>query len=215
MAHTSLAVIIPAYNEADNIARVVRVFVAMPQCSEVIVVDDGSADHTSEEAKKAGARVIRQNNQGKGVAMHSGVQATNASLIFFADADLVGFTTEHVQNLITPVSRGSAVMTVGLRDRGVFLTTVLPHIAPVLGGERVMKREVFEALSGSASKDFGIETIMNAYCAKKRLPVQYIPMWGVTQIIKEKKYGIWRGFLARMRMVYQILRAEVSAFRIR
>lgn len=214
MSTTSLAVIIPAYNEAENIARVVKVFSSMPECSEVIVVDDGSADKTAEYAKKAGARVIVQNNQGKGVAMHTGVMATSVPYIFFADADLVGWTPEHARRLIAPVIQNGVAMTVGLRDRGRFLTTILPFIAPVLGGERVMRREIFEALSGEAIKDFGIETIMNAYCAKKRLPVEYIPMWGVTQIIKEKKYGLWRGFTARMRMVYQILHAEIAAMRM-
>ncbi len=215
MSTSTLAVIIPAYNEADNIARVVKVFASMKECDEVIVVDDGSTDQTSEHAIQAGARVIKQKNQGKGVAMQTGVNATKASYVFFADADLVGWTPKHAHRLIAPVVDGVVAMTVGLRDRGTFLTRVLPYFAPVLGGERVMRREIFEALSGEAIKDFGIETIMNAYCAKKRLPVEYIPMWGVTQIIKEKKYGFWRGFKARMRMVYQILRAEIAAMHIK
>ncbi|MDP2656744.1 MAG: glycosyltransferase family 2 protein [bacterium] len=215
MSYPEISVIIPAYNEAENIDRVVRVFVSMPECGEVIVVDDGSVDDTGTRAKKAGARVIRQENKGKGLAMHTGVLAARSPLIFFSDADLVGFTPFHVRNLVAPVVSGVASMTIGLRDRGWFLTTILPHIAPVLGGERVLKREIFEALSGDAVKDFGIETIMNAYCAKKHLSVKYIPMWGVTQIIKEQKYGLWRGFVARMHMVCQILRAEVSTFRLK
>ncbi|MEK7102820.1 MAG: glycosyltransferase, partial [Patescibacteria group bacterium] len=113
MPKTSLAVIIPAYNEADNIAAVVAVFVSMPECTEVIVVDDGSVDKTAAVAAKAGARVIKQNNQGKGVAMQTGVNATNASYIFFADADLVGWTSKHARSLITPVTNGRAVMPVG------------------------------------------------------------------------------------------------------
>ena len=101
-------------------------------------------------------------------------------------------------------------MAIGLRDRGRFLTWLLPHIAPVLGGERAIRRDIFLKLSGKASVDFGIETVMNAYCRKHHIPVEYIAMQGVKQIIKERKYGFCKGFLARMRMVFQILRAEIE-----
>lgn len=203
--------IIPTLNEEKNIASVIKSLQQSGLIDEIIVVDDGSSDGTAETAKKCGIRVIRhERNRGKGVAMETGARATNAEILFFADADLLHFHSSHADALIEPVASGAVGMTVGLRDRGKVLTWLLPHIAPVLGGERAMRRELFLRLSGKATTHFGIETVMNAYCRKYRIPVRYIPLHGVMQVIKERKYGFWKGFKARIRMVGQILYAEIE-----
>ncbi len=64
--------LIPAYNEAANIARVVRG--CAPHVDEVLVVDDGSADETARLAEEAGATVIiHKRNAGKGAAIRTGL----------------------------------------------------------------------------------------------------------------------------------------------
>ncbi len=67
----NILALVPAYNEAQNIADVVvraRAFVQI-----VIVVDDGSSDDTARNAAAAGAEIIRHGtNQGKGVALRTG-----------------------------------------------------------------------------------------------------------------------------------------------
>jgi glycosyltransferase involved in cell wall biosynthesis len=66
-----LCALIPAYNEADNIARVVRG--CAEHVDEVLVVDDGSADDTAGAAEAAGATVIvHKRNAGKGAAIRTG-----------------------------------------------------------------------------------------------------------------------------------------------
>ncbi len=64
--------LIPAYNEAPRIVKVVAdAIVHLP----VLVVDDGSADQTAERAEAAGATVLRQRpNQGKGAALQAGLR---------------------------------------------------------------------------------------------------------------------------------------------
>lgn len=72
-AEKRFCVIIPAYQEAARIGPVVRAF--RRYCSNVIVVDDGSIDVTAEEARAAGAIVIRhEQNRGKGAAVRTGVE---------------------------------------------------------------------------------------------------------------------------------------------
>lgn len=67
----SFCVVIPAYNEAARVADVVRR--ARAHADHVIVVDDGSADATSDRAREAGADVVRhETNLGKGAAVSTG-----------------------------------------------------------------------------------------------------------------------------------------------
>ena len=84
---------IPAYNEARRLPLTLegwRAFLSQqPYTSEVLVVDDGSADATSRVAAEGGARVIRlEPNQGKGGAVRAGVLAADGQVIAYADADM-------------------------------------------------------------------------------------------------------------------------------
>jgi polyisoprenyl-phosphate glycosyltransferase len=207
-----IAALIPAYNEEQNIKRVLDTCHSCAYLSEIIVIDDGSKDQTAEVALNAGVRVIREEHAGKGMALIRGAQATTASIIVMLDADLVGLTADHIQELIAPISEKRCAMTIGLRDKGWY-TSVAPHISPVLGGERVLSRDLFLRIieaHPTAWKDFGVETAMNAYCESHGLLVEYINMPGVTHVIKEKKYGFWRGLGARCLMIGDILRAEIQ-----
>ncbi len=69
-----LLVVLPAYNEAGKIGRVVEKVRKEKSVNEIVVVDDCSSDATSEEAKAAGATVIRHEvNRGVGAGIRSGI----------------------------------------------------------------------------------------------------------------------------------------------
>lgn len=87
---SKFSAIIPAFNEAGRIATAVldtkRV---LGNEAFVIVVDDGSTDSTSDEAREAGAIVIRHKmNRGKGAAVKTGALASSSEWILVLDADL-------------------------------------------------------------------------------------------------------------------------------
>ena len=76
MERPKLAVVIPAYNEAANIDRVVKETRAVFPNARIFVVDDGSVDATATIARKAGASVLRLPvNLGIGGAVQCGLQA--------------------------------------------------------------------------------------------------------------------------------------------
>jgi glycosyltransferase involved in cell wall biosynthesis len=84
----SLSVIVPAHNESPTIQSVVRDIHAAVPAADILVVDDGSVDGTSDLARDAGARVLRiEKNGGKGRAIRAGVGATTADILVFIDAD--------------------------------------------------------------------------------------------------------------------------------
>jgi len=209
-----VAAIVPALNEEKNIAKVLEVLLNSKDIDEVIVVDDGSTDNTAEVSKKMGAKVIslsKKGGSGKANAMREGVKNTDADIIAFFDADLIGLSLEHISSLIKPVLENKAVMAVALRERYLGLGNLLVKIDPLLAiaGERAMKRFVFEKLPEEFLKGFAVETGLNYYCKINNLPVIYVFLKGLDIVIKEKKWGFWKGFKNRVKMIKEIIKVRL------
>lgn len=204
--------VIPAYNEAETIFHVVRAVLSASLVFEVIVVSDGSTDNTAELAKKAGARVIENMpNKGKGEALAQGVAVSDATHLFFCDADLIGLTAEHVDNLIRPVLSDVCGMHIGLRDRGVFSNAVT-RVLPYVSGERVLSREMFDFLSSDLTHGYMVEVSLNRVAKIKSIPVRASFMSGVTIRKKIDKVGVLQGGLGYFRMWSQVSRAYFLSF---
>jgi len=151
-----VAAIIPAYNEGKTIREVIKVLKSNPYISEVIVVDDGSLDNTSNAAKSVGAKVIRlAKNRGKAGAMAEGVKTTNASILFFCDADLIGLDNQNVNALLEPVLIGKVDMSVGTVDRKKlrkYIRWFAQKTDSPAAGQRVIKREFWDEIPAKYKK---------------------------------------------------------------
>jgi cellulose synthase/poly-beta-1,6-N-acetylglucosamine synthase-like glycosyltransferase len=103
----SVAIIVPAYNEAVGIERAVRSLTQTDHPDlEVVVVDDGSTDGTGDLVEALGlpcVRVIRQANGGKAAALTTGVLATEAEVVVMVDGDTM-FELNTVTNLVQPLA---------------------------------------------------------------------------------------------------------------
>lgn len=90
MSQLDFSVVIPAHNAAATISRCLDALQrqTMPRSRyEIIVVDDGSDDETSQLAEAAGATVIRQAQRGAAAARNRGLKAAAGAIICFTDAD--------------------------------------------------------------------------------------------------------------------------------
>ena len=88
MEEPTVSVVIPAYNEAENIGEIVSRLRDRYPGYEIVVVDDGSTDGTSEIASSSGAVVYRHPyNIGNGAAVKSGIRVATGDILVFMDGD--------------------------------------------------------------------------------------------------------------------------------
>jgi glycosyltransferase involved in cell wall biosynthesis len=115
-----IAAVIPALDEAPSIARVVEGLRARTdiKIDSVIVVDNGSRDGTGEIARRAGARVVREDRRGYGYACHAGVLAADdADVIVLLDGDAAD-DPDDLPRVLEPLLSGLADLVVGSRTLG-------------------------------------------------------------------------------------------------
>jgi len=111
-----LSVIIPVYNEIYTIAEIIRRVKEVPIDKEIIVVDDGSTDGTSNKIDATpGIKIIRlKENSGKGAAVRAGLAIAQGDLIIIQDADLEYDPHDYLK-MTPPIERGETSVVYGSR----------------------------------------------------------------------------------------------------
>ncbi|MBL7224791.1 MAG: glycosyltransferase family 2 protein [Desulfobacteraceae bacterium] len=116
MGKTEVSIIIPAYNEAQTIGKIVSDIRAIHPDFEIIVIDDGSSDGTGAVASDAGAVVYKHPyNIGNGAAIKSGIRIASGQVMVFMDADSQ-HDPEDLKKLIEHIPGFD--MVVGARPKG-------------------------------------------------------------------------------------------------
>jgi glycosyltransferase involved in cell wall biosynthesis len=121
--YRKLSVIIPVYNERNTVAEAIRRSrsVEIPLDREIVVVDDGSSDGTTQilsQLQDSTVRVVFHDvNRGKGAAIRTGLTHVTGDLVLIQDADLE-YDPEDWPKLLTPVLKGKARVVYGSRFTG-------------------------------------------------------------------------------------------------
>jgi glycosyltransferase involved in cell wall biosynthesis len=209
------AVIIPALNEAGNIARLVQETLQQP-VNLVIVVDNGSTDDTAAMASKVGATVIFEPRQGYGFACAAGTAfaiSEGAELLVYMDGDFSSLPGE-IARLLEPIQSNRADLVLGSRTLGHIASgAMMPHqrfgnwlsarLMSWLYQVKVTDLGPFRAIRANLLRDlhmqemtFGWPTEMMVKAARHKGRVVEVPVsWHMRRRGQSKVSGTLRGSL--------------------
>lgn len=209
-----IGVVIPAYNEEDQISRTIKTLMNLPCIDSILVVDDGSEDNTAYIAASSGANVISlPKNKGKAYAMKKGYEAMQSDILVFLDGDIIK-GADQVIKLIEPICEDNAEAVIArfpmsgkggfglvraLAAKGLYFVTG-KTLTSVLSGQRaILKSSINESFFDY--KRFGIEIGMTA-----DMLLQNIEILEVDVSMKHCATGRdIKGFLHRYRQFMDIL----------
>jgi len=218
-----IAVIIPVWNEAGAIGRVLA---ELPPgvADRVLVVDGGSTDGTQDAASAAGATVLRQQGRGYGAACLTGARAADTDILVFLDGDYSDPPAQ-IGRLLRPLREGRADLVLGTREGGGMERGALPLHARLgnqlaalllclLYGLRVSDLPSYKAIRrddllalGIRDLHYGWTAEMIARAARRGLRVREVPIDYRARIGESKVSGTLKG---SVKAGYAILRAVIG-----
>ena len=188
-----IAVLVPCYNEAGTVAKVVQDFRRELPHATIYVFDNNSTDGTADAAKAAGAVVIREKKQGKGHVVAAMLEKVDADYYVMTDGDDT-YPAERVHDLLAPVIAEQADMVVGRREAidqatayrrfhvfGNWLVRTMinaifgARLSDIMSGYRAFTREVAANLPIIAY-GFDVETEMTVQCLYRKWVVREVPV---------------------------------------
>jgi glycosyltransferase involved in cell wall biosynthesis len=205
-----ISVVIPTLNEEQAIGEVVR-NLPKDRLEQIIVVDNGSSDGTTEQAIAAGARVIHESTRGYGSACLAGARAARQSdIIVFLDGDRSD-DPRQLEAIAGPLIEDRADLTIGSRIGGQLEQGSMPlhamvgnriivFILRLLYGVRITDIGSFRAIRTQELLSFEMEQMtygwpveMVVKAARKGLRIQSVPITYRKRIGVSKVTGTLRG----------------------
>ena len=188
----SVAVVIPCYQEAVSIGKVVADFRRELPDATVYVFDNNCTDGTAQIAAKAGAIVVREKRQGKGFVVASMFDQIDEDLLVMVDGDDT-YEAGFIHKLMEPILRGDADMTVATRlsdhaDKsfrplhvfgnqavcGIINWMFRAQVSDIFSGYRVFTRAAAKQIPITA-RGFDVETELTLQALYRGMVIQELP----------------------------------------
>ncbi|MGB6551955.1 MAG: glycosyltransferase family A protein [Candidatus Binataceae bacterium] len=210
-----VSVIIPVFNGAATIGRVIECVLAQSAgAAEIICVDDGSTDGSADAARRYGerVRVLTQHNSGQATARNAGARASSGEFVVFLDADdllrpamferclnalranpqcVLAYTNAEIIDEGGRIIRES--MVAPDRARPPSMEDLLERIWPIVPSTSMMRRTALEATGGFDQAQRGPEDIFFWLVLRETGPFFYIP----EILVAKTEYGLFPKVLER------------------
>jgi glycosyltransferase involved in cell wall biosynthesis len=220
-----VSVIMPIYNEAATVNKIIPIVLAQPIVAELIAIDDCSTDQTWEHLnalQKYDTRLIvhrHQTNRGKGAALRTGFAVAISPIVLIQDADLEYDPAEY-EKLIRPILDGKADVVFGSRFRGseahrvlyfwhsagnrflTLLSNMLTNLnlTDMETGFKAFKREVLQQLKLEEDR-FGFEPEITAKVARLAVSIYEVAISYSGRTYAQGKKVNWRDGLSALRCI--------------
>jgi glycosyltransferase involved in cell wall biosynthesis len=225
-----VSVLMPVFNERATVERAIAGVLAagISDSLELVVVDDGSTDGTTELLRErewpAAVRLLHhERNQGKGAALRTAVHAARGRWSTIMDADLEYEPTD-ISLLLEPLRAGRSEVVYGTRafkshsaysfwyvvgNRGVTFAANLIYnswISDMMTGHKAMATELFRTLD-LRERGFGIEAEITARLLRRGIRIYEVP---IEYVARGREEGKKLTALDGLRVVRTLVRCRVS-----
>lgn len=198
MSEKKLSIIIPCYNEKDNIMEILEKVKNAPIANkEIIVVDDKSTDGSTEVIKEKVAPLVdkviyHEVNTGKGGALRTGFMAATGDVVIIQDADMEYDPNEYPL-VVNPIFEGKAEVVYGSRfmnqkakgyllnrlaNKGLtFLSNIMTRqkLTDMETCYKAFRRDIIQSID-IQEKRFGFEPEITAKLSKRGIKIQEVPI---------------------------------------
>ncbi len=170
----NIAIILPAYNEAQTVVDTIHDFHAALPAARIYVIDNNSSDATAQlaqDALRAGnipGAVLTEKRKGKGNAVRRAFLEVDAEVYLMADADCT-YPAAHAAEMVLPVLEGRADMVIGDRRSGGDYSR--ENTRPLHGFGNMLVQKLVNMVGGTKFDD-----IMTGYRAMSRTLVRSYPL---------------------------------------
>ncbi|MBD3280209.1 glycosyltransferase [Candidatus Dojkabacteria bacterium] len=194
----SVTAIIPCYNEAKYIERIIADVRSSGLFSQIIVVNDGSTDNTESILENTqNIQVIKlKENQGKSFAVSKGLEGVTSRYVCLLDADYLKYSRKDLKNLVTPIVSKNYDISIR-RAASPFFTFI--------SGCRCYKTEDLVPLRSGLKnlQCYGLEQFLNSNFRKKKK--KFVTFHNSKHVERYHRYPLGKAITSYLKIAWQVI----------